>query len=148
MPSYENLVIGLSLITCGVGSGAAIRLYCQSLHTKYRVLFVFFWFQILRSFGLLAIGWWWPIRPRNAGAWAWVITEPLICLFYVLVVLELYSLVLQNYKGLQTVGRWVFLIAISLAVLISFASMLPTRSVEHEAVPVVFYYTLVARGIM
>src|SRR5438046_318870 len=127
MPSYENLVIGLSLIACGVGSGAAIRLYCQSLHRWYRILFIFLCFHVLRSFTLLAIGWWWPKtgRPHNAYAWTWVRTEPLIWLFYILIVLELYSRVLQNYRGLQTVGRWVFFIALSLAILISGVSVLP-----------------------
>src|SRR5215472_16941212 len=119
MPSYENLVIGLSLIACGAGSGAAIRLYYQSLQKRYRLLFTFLSFHVLRSFTLLAIGWWWHDRPRNAYAWTWVRTEPIIWLFYILIVLELYSLVLQKYKGLQTVGRWLFLVALSLAILIS-----------------------------
>src|SRR5947208_3555123 len=105
MPSYENLVSGLGLFACGAGSGAAIRLYCQTLHQQYRLLFAFLCFQVIRSFALLAINWWWHVRPHNAYAWTWVATEPLVWFFYILVVLELYSLVLQNYKGLQTVGR-------------------------------------------
>ena len=148
MPSYENLVLGLGLIACGVGSGAAIRLYCQSLHKRYRLLFTFLCFHVIRSLSLLAISWWWPVRPRNAYAWTWVRTEPLIWLFYILVVFELYSLVLQNYKGLQTVGRWIFLVAMCVAVLFSYLSVLPTRSPQHEKVVIVFYYALIGRGIM
>jgi hypothetical protein len=63
-------------------------------------------------------------------------------------VLELYSLVLANYKGLQTVGRWVFLVAVTLAVVISGASVIPTWSNPNEKVMIVFYYALIARGIM
>jgi hypothetical protein len=158
MPSYENLVIGLSIISCCVGSGAAIRLYCQSLQKTYRVLSVFLCFQVVRSFTLLVIGTpavakllgmgdWFP-RPHQAYAWTYVRTEPLLWLFYILVVLELYSLVLVNYKGLQTVGRWVFLIAITLAVLISGLSVLPTLRNPNEKALVIFYYALIARGIM
>ena len=62
-------------------------------------------------------------------------------------VLELYSLVLQNYKGLQTVGRWVFLIAMTLAVLISGLSVLPSWGNPNEKVPVIFYFALIGRGI-
>ena len=148
MPSYENLVTGLSLIACGVGSGAAIRLHCQDLYKRYRLLFAFLCFQVVRTFALLAISWWWRDRPRNAYAWTWVGTEPIFWLFYIFVALELYSLVLQNYKGLQTVGRWIFLIAMSLAILISLASVVPTWSQPNEDVPVVNYYTLIGRGIM
>jgi hypothetical protein len=158
MPSYENLVIGLSIIACCVGSGAAIRLYCQSLYKTYRRLELFLCFQVVRSFTLLVIGTpaavkllrlgaWFP-HPHQAYAWTWVRTEPVLWLFYILVVLELYSLVLVNYKGLHTVGRWVFLIAITLAVLISGLSVLPTLGNPNEKAVVIFYYALVARGIM
>jgi hypothetical protein len=147
MPSYEKLVQALSLIACGVGSLAAFRLYSQSLHRRYRFLFVFLCFQVVRSFGLLAIGWWWPFRPHNAYAWTWVRTEPFVFLVNILVVLELYFLVLQNYKGLQTVGRWLFLIAMTLAVLISGLSVLPSWGSPTEKVPVVFYLSLIGRGV-
>jgi hypothetical protein len=147
MPSYENLVLGLGLTACGVGSLAAVRLYCQSLHRRYRVLFYFLCFDVVHSFTLQAIGRWWRPHPRNAYAWAWVVTEPLIWLFYILMVLELYSLVLQNYKGLQTVGRWIFLIAMTLAIFISGLSVLPSWRSPNERVPVVFSYALISRGI-
>jgi hypothetical protein len=147
MPSYENLVQGLGLLACGVGSGAAVRLYCQSLRKRYSILFAFLCFNVCRSFVLIATGWLFA-KPHNAYAWIWVLTEPLVWLFYVLVVLELYSLVLQNYKGLQTVGRWAFLFAITFAVLVSAASVLPTLSNAQEKVRIIFYYALIARGIM
>jgi hypothetical protein len=76
-----------------------------------------------------------------------VLTEPLVWLFYVLVVLELYSLALQNYKGLKTVGRWFFFVATTLAVFISGLSVLPSWGNPHEKFPVVLYFILVGRGI-
>jgi hypothetical protein len=147
MPSDQNLVKGLALIACGVGSGAAIRLYCQSLHKRYTLFFYFLCFNALRSFTLLAIGWWLP-RPRNIYAYTWVLTEPLTWLFDILVVLELYTLVMQDYKGLQTAGRWVFFGALTLAVLISGASVLPTLSNPAETAQVIFYLVLIERGIL
>jgi hypothetical protein len=148
MPSYENLVLGLTLIACGVGSGAALRLYCQSLHRRYRILFAFLCFHVIRSIVLLAFNTWWRPHPHNAYAWAWVVTEPLVWLFYILVVLELCSLVLQNYRGLQTVGRWLFLIAMTLAVLTSTLSVLPTLHNPNEPVSLIFYFLLIDRAIM
>src|SRR5581483_10405569 len=154
MPSYENLVIGLGLTGCGVGSGAAIRLYCQSLHKRYHVLFLFLSFGVTRAFILLVFSL--PSltkalnvpHPRGVYAWIWVLTEPVLWFFYVGIVLELYSLVLANYKGLQTVGRWAFLIAMALAVLISGLSVLLTSSHHNETAVVIFYYALIDRGIM
>ena len=72
----------------------------------------------------------------------------MLWIFYILVSLDVYSLVLHKYKGLQTVGRWVFIIAITLAVGISAASLIPTGRSAAESAPLVFYFALVGRGIM
>src|ERR1044072_2153677 len=134
MPSYEDLVKGLTIISCGVGSGAAIRLYYQSLHKRFFLLFSFLCFHVVRSLFLLTTPWWFA-RPRNAYGWAWVYPEPMLWIFYILVSLDVYSLVLHKYKGLQTVGRWVFIIAITLAVGISAASLIPTGRSAAESAP-------------
>ncbi len=122
-------------------------------------MFAFLCFAVLRSLALLIIGSPAALNflhlaskiPHRHQAYAktWVHTEPALWLFYICIVLELYSLVLTNYKGLQTVGRWVFLIAITLAVSISAASVIPTWSnPEETASRLIFYYALISRGIM
>jgi hypothetical protein len=52
-------------------------------------------------------------------------SEPIIILFYILVVVELYSLVLERYKGLYTLGRWAMYGAVVIASTISLVSLLP-----------------------
>jgi hypothetical protein len=76
------------------------------------------------------------------------VTEPLLLFLYVLLVLEIYSLVLQNYAGLQTVGRWIFYLAVPLSILLSGASVLPKWQSATEKWPIVFYFALVDRGVM
>jgi hypothetical protein len=55
----------------------------------------------------------------------WLAAEPLFCLLYILIVFELYRLVLANYKGLQTVGRWAMYAISAISVLISGLMLIP-----------------------
>src|SRR5260370_15907560 len=115
MPSLNSLVFGLRIAGTAIGAAAILRLYFTGLHKQFRVLFWFLCFNELRVLVDFLIP---PLfdRPRNAYAWAWVVSEPILWVFYILLVLDLYSLVLQNYKGLQTVGRWILFIAMPVAI--------------------------------
>jgi hypothetical protein len=55
----------------------------------------------------------------------WLVAEPLFCLLYILIVFELYRLVLANYKGLHTVGRWAMYIISAVSVLLSGLTLIP-----------------------
>src|SRR5262245_30775295 len=105
MPPHESLVAGLHIVSFAIGCGAAVHLTWNGLYKRYRILFFFLCLQVARSVALFVASQ--TAHPRNAYSWTWVCTEPLISLSYILVVSELYTLVLQNYKGLQTVGRWI-----------------------------------------
>src|SRR6266536_6400950 len=98
MPPYASLVIGLRILAIVIGCGAVFHLYKQGLQKQYRILFIFLCIQVARSFSLfLAEG---VLHTRLAYSWTWVHTEPILWLSYILLVSELYSLVLQKYKGL------------------------------------------------
>src|SRR5690348_9379615 len=118
MPPFDSLVFGLRIATCAIGSLAALRLFTNGLYKRYRVLVIFLCFNVARSLVLLVAG-----SPRkNLYVEIWGGTEPVIWILYILLVLNLYSLVLQNYKGLQTVGRWIFLIALPISIVVSAAT--------------------------
>jgi hypothetical protein len=78
----------------------------------------------------------------------WAITEPILWLSYVLVVFELYSLVLKHYRGIYTVGRMFFFVAVATATIISALTVLPTMSGALATYPLRFYYSVAERGIV
>jgi hypothetical protein len=55
----------------------------------------------------------------------WVATEPVLRILYVLVVLELYRLILEPYKGLYSLGRWVLYGSSAVGAAISILTLLP-----------------------
>ncbi|MBS1856978.1 MAG: hypothetical protein JST11_16535 [Acidobacteria bacterium] len=57
--------------------------------------------------------------------WAFVYTGPLVLIFYILMVRELYHLVLEDYRGLQTAGRYAMYLSLAGAVAISILALLP-----------------------
>src|SRR5207302_4208061 len=61
----------------------------------------------------------------NVYFWAWIIAEPILWLFYVLLVVELSRSVLAQYRGLYTVFRIAMLASAVISVGISIASLIP-----------------------
>ena len=78
-----------------------LRLLRCRLHRRYSVFFAFLLFSSVRTAVLL-------VFPTNTSGYMkiWVLTEPVLWVFYILLVLELYSLILEDHKGLHTLGRW------------------------------------------
>lgn len=105
-----------------VAAGAAhlsVRLYSSGLHRRYRAFFRFLIFFALQNAacGVLNPG-------GDFYQKFWVVTEPIEWFLYAWVVLELFSLVLQDYQGLYTVGRWSLFAAIAVALLASGLSLM------------------------
>jgi hypothetical protein len=84
----------------------------------------------------------------NAYGWVWMVTEPLAWVLYILVVLELYSLVLRNYKGIATLGRWTLMGALGLSIVISALTLWADLSNPAERFPILLYFTAIERGIV
>src|ERR1035441_4990516 len=85
----------------------SVRLLATGLHRRYRVFFSFLIFETLRL-GVVAC----LESASDAYQKFFVLTEPLEWLLFVLVVLEIFALVLQDYRGLATVGRWALITAV------------------------------------
>ncbi len=96
----------------------ALKLYQIGLHRRYRILFAYL---ILRV-PYISSAFLRDTRPRFY-AWFFVLSEPLIMILYVLIVLELYSMVLEQYQGLYTLGRWAMGAAMTLALAVSIVSL-------------------------
>src|SRR6476620_631213 len=141
MLPYDSVVLGLRITAFVIGCGAVAHLNSKGLRQQYRILSLFLFLQIARSASLfLAQG---LFHTRGAYSWTWVCTEPLMMLSYVLLVSNLYTLVLQNFKGIQTLGRWMVFIAVPVAAGISIISVLPTLDKPAAEVSIVFYYDLI-----
>jgi hypothetical protein len=121
----------------------AWRLYWAGLHRTYRYFFASLILTLVRSLSLLPFGPRQPIYYR-----IWVGTEPVLWLSYVLVVFELYSLVLKHYRGIYTVGRVFFFVAVAVSSVISALTVLPTMTGALAIRPLLYYYALVERGIV
>src|SRR5579872_3507587 len=122
MPSGAAIIRILTLaILAGCGL-TSIKLVYSGLYRRYRALFAYLIFRFLYTAALLFVF----TNFRTAGYQRfWILTEPVIWLFYVLMVIELYSLVLERHRGLYTLGRWVLYAGLSVSILISGLALLP-----------------------
>jgi hypothetical protein len=104
-----------------LGSALTVfKLYRTGLYRRYPFFFLYFLFRIPNSI--------WPFL-LNFRSYLyeqiWLVTSPLVLIFYILIVLELYRLVLENYKGLYSAGRWAFYLSLAISIAISALSLLP-----------------------
>jgi len=109
----------LNLLMVAGTAALSLRLFALGLHRRYRVFFSYLIFETLYIGVATSLN-------QASGAYQkfWVLTEPLEWLFYVLVVLEIYALVLEDYRGLSTVGRWALITAVLVALLASGISLM------------------------
>jgi hypothetical protein len=112
---YLELLLAIS---CGA---ASLKLLATGLFRRYKCLSAYLVFYFLYTIGLLIIG---DVRSPLYMKY-WVISEPFLWLFYVLTILELYSLVLEKHQGLYTLGKWFLYTGLSVSVLISLLTLLP-----------------------
>ncbi len=124
---------------------ASIKLLGCGLYRRYRAFFAYLAFRFFYTAALLFVF----KDPRSvAYGWFWILTEPIIWLFYVLIVVELYSLILERHKGLYTLGRWVLYAGLSLSILISGLALLPqiTGGLQQQS-RLLPYYFAIERGV-
>ncbi len=119
MSSHALVVVFQALTLIGAGL-TAVRLLHTGLRRRYPVFFCYLLFWVVNSV--------WPFFLSAASQsyyWLWVCTEPINWIFYVLMVWELCGLVLEQYPGLVTLGRWAMYFGVAVAVIVSFASLIP-----------------------
>jgi hypothetical protein len=125
----------LSLLIAAGTASLSIRLFAIGLYRRYRIFFFYMIFATVQLGVLASIG-----EDNGAYQKVWVLTEPLEWLFYVLVVLEIYALVLQDYRGLATVGRWALITAVVVALLASGISLMAPSHLTRQGTLMRYYY--------
>jgi len=132
-----------------------LKLRWTGLHRTYRAFSVYLLFTVLQG-ALLALVPWAaslmrgrPNRPfaTNAYAYTWFATAPVTWVLYVLVVLELFSLILQNFKGIASLGRWVMLGGLATAVVLSTLTLSMDLSNADEKFRILRVFLVVDRGV-
>jgi hypothetical protein len=113
----------------------SVRLFATGLYRRYRIFFFYLIFATLRVGALDFLG-------SKSGAYekVWVLTEPIEWLFCVLLVLEIYALVLENYRGLSTVGRWALITAVLVALIASGISLMVPSQLTTQGQLMRYYY--------
>lgn len=140
MPSILTTLWGLSIAANGI---AAWRLYQLDLHRVYRFFFAYLAFAAARSLTLFLL----PSGvSSNTYGIVYFLTAPILWVFYVLVVLELYSLVLQNYAGIRSLGRWTLNGALVFSVAVSILTLIPSWGEESSRL--LFWCFPVERGVV
>jgi hypothetical protein len=121
----------------------ALMLYRTGLYRRYPIFFAFFIFRIPNSIWPLFLAVSSPLYLK-----VWVLTEPIELGFYVLMVVELYKLVLEKYKGLYTLGRWALYVSLAISVSASAISLLPRiKPSMPQPSKIMFYMLATERGV-
>lgn len=138
--ALDTILKFLSLV---LSASMAGKLFATGLHKQYPVFFLYFLFRVPNSI--------WPLFLPTNSVWYlhfWTATYPLNALLYILLVVELYRLVLKNYPGLNTVGRWAMLASVAISTTISVLSLLPKITpAMPQRTRVLNYLLVMGRGI-
>ncbi|MGE5645118.1 MAG: hypothetical protein ACM336_04940 [Acidobacteriota bacterium] len=133
-----------------------LRLRHERLNRTYRFFAAYLLFHVVRSLGLALAA---PVgrlvaKDSSAGfaadlyGWVWVATEPILWLLYILIVLELYGLVFQKYKGIASLGRWAIFAGLGIALAIS--SLMLSADLSNsgaETSHILLYVAAAHRGV-
>ena len=121
----------------------AAKLFATGLYERYPFFSLYFVFRVPNGI--------WPLfvetnSARYAYIWVWI--DPLVLLFYILLVAELYRIVLDKYPGLYTVGRWTMYASVCISVTISALSLLPKLTpATPQHTRTLAYFFMTERGI-
>jgi hypothetical protein len=117
-----------------------VRLWRSGLYHRYRAFFCYLIFTLLQAILPATLDLRSPIYQK-----AYMVTEPIQWVFYVWVVMEIYRLVLEDYRGLSTVGRWIMIVAVGVGVVVSAVSLaVPSQSWQTRLMA---YYNITDRAI-
>jgi len=136
----QTLLWAGTLVACAALVG---RVFIARLHKTFFFLFIYLVVRLVRGVGLYYI----PYRSKFYGP-VWAASAPLLWVLQVLIVLEIYSLVLRNYPGIASLGRWMLTGGLVIAIGLSGLSLQADFANPNEGVRRVLYFTAIERGVM
>jgi hypothetical protein len=131
----------LDLLIVAGAALLSVRLYVSRLSHRYRAFFYYLIFYTLQTGFMMTLDWRGGLYQK-----VYIVSEPVAWIFYTLVVMELYSLVLEDYRGLYTVGRWALIVAVVLALSASALSLLAPSQAPAQSRLMAYYYAA-ERGV-
>jgi len=149
MPHIDSIERYLWYVTIAGQAMLYFRLWRTGLRHTYKFFSMYVLFCLVRSLLLESLSIVFPASRAQSNLYAqvWMATEPVLWILYVLVVLELYSLVFQQYKGIASLGRWVVLAGLAIAVVLSSVSLSVDLSNPGEQFPILRYFFAISRGV-
>ena len=132
----------LWLVTIAATAMLAARLYRTELYKIYPWLFAYSLVRFVRSLVLLYLS-----PTQTAYGTFWMCTEPVLWLLYVLIVLELCSLILGKFRGIASASQWAVSVALGISILVSLATLTADLSVPIVKYPEIAYFNVIRRGL-
>jgi hypothetical protein len=142
MPSttITQFFLCISILGCSL---TVVKLLASGLSRQYPVFTAFFSLRIINHI--------WPLFLATSSSLylhLWAVTEPLFRVLYVLVVIELFRLILEQYKGIYSLGRWVLYASSAVAAAISILTLLPKiKPTMPQATKILGYVYAFDRGV-
>lgn len=113
----------LDLIILAASCLLSFRLVTSGLYRRYRAFLLYLILSGVEYLSVIIFG-----ADSDAYSWFWIVCQPLEWFLNAWMVLELYSLVLKDYRGLYTAGRWLLSVAVGVALLASSLTLIvPTQ---------------------
>jgi hypothetical protein len=132
----------LWLVTIAGTAILASRLYYTKLYKIYPWLFGYLLVQFVRSLYLLYLSPTWTAYGRF-----WLLSEPVLWLLYVLMVLELCSLILNKYPGIASASHWMVTGALGVSIVVSLVTLMIDLSVPIGQYHELVYFNVIRRGL-
>jgi hypothetical protein len=123
MPSTAQVILFFQAVSVLAYGLTGVKLFTSKLHRRYRLFFAYLLFAVPYMVLMAFVD-----SASQMYGWIFLVCEPVLTVFSVLIVLELFRLVFEDYKGLYTLGRWAMLIALLIAAAISVVGIIPLLS--------------------
>jgi hypothetical protein len=137
--SYEKIVW---LILSGCQAVLLLRLCYIGLVSRYKWFAAYLGIQVLQAAALFRVN-----RDSEAYAYSYMAVALLMAVVALLVVLELYGMVLKDYAGIGSLGRWMISGGWCVAALITLVTLVPDLANTSDAYPRLLALAIFQRAV-
>ena len=131
MPGLTAISGSLQWFTLAAYVGLLVKIYFEPILHRYRYFAIYLAVMAVRGIVLLIVP-----KDTTLYGWVFILSAPIVWVCYILVITELYSLVLAEYKGIATFGRYTLAVALGLAVLLAGSTLVFDLSSQAEKFPI------------